>query len=96
MSEPNSEAPEESGSLADYTCMGNFDPLVARRIIRRFAEHNVGYEVRDASSLDMAGAGIGEYDAPATRYPIHARINRIRLWVLPGDQEQAQRLIDEV
>ena len=39
---------------------------------------------------------IGDYDAPATRYPIHARINRIRLWVFPEDQEDAQRLIDEV
>jgi hypothetical protein len=96
MNASDSGETEANGSQDDYTCMGNFDPLVARRIIRRFAEHKVRYEARDASSLDMAGAGIGDYDAPATRYPIHARINRIRLWVLPEDQEEAQRLIDEV
>jgi hypothetical protein len=96
MSASDSHAGEADGPSAEYTCLGNFDPLVARRIIRRFAEHNVRFEARDASSLDMAGAGIGEYDTPATRYPVHARINRIRLWVFPEDQLEAERLIDEV
>jgi hypothetical protein len=96
MSAPNAESSQPNDPSAEYVCLGNFDPLVARRIINRFAEHQVPYEARDASSLDMAGAGIGEYDGPLTRYPIHARINRVRLWVPPDYQRQAARLIDEV
>jgi hypothetical protein len=92
----NTEPSQPSGRSSDYVCLGNFDPLVARRIIRRFAEHDVPYEARDASSLDMADAGIGDYDGPATRYPVHARINRVRLWVLHDYQQEASRLIDEV
>jgi len=37
MSADNAESGEPSDPLADYVCLGNFDPLVARRIIRRFA-----------------------------------------------------------
>ena len=81
---------------ADYICLGNFDPLVARRIICRLTEHEIPYETRDASSLDTAGAGIGEYDAPVTRQPVHARISRVRLWVFQDYQQEAVRLIDEV
>jgi hypothetical protein len=96
MSTPNAEAGDPHDRSAEYVCLGNFDRLVARRIINRFTEHQVPYETRDASSLDMADAGIGEYDGPLTRYPIHARINRVRLWIARDYQRQAARLIDEV
>jgi hypothetical protein len=96
MSTPKAEAGDSHDPSAEYVCLGNFDPLVARRIIIRFTDHQVPYETRNASSLDMAGAGIGEYDGPLTRYPIHARINRVRLWVPRGYQRTAVRLIDDV
>jgi len=96
MSAANTEPSQPSDPSADYVCLGNFDPLVARRIICRFAEHEIPYAARDAGSLDMAGAGIGDYDAPATRYPVHARINRVRLWVFQDYHQEAVRLIDEV
>ena len=96
MSAANTEPTESGDTSADYVCLGNFDPLVARRIIERFVQHEVRYEARDASSIEMAGAGIGDYDAPATRYPVRARINRVRLWVSPHDQQKAQGLVEEV
>jgi hypothetical protein len=96
MNAPDSETGQPSNPFANYICLGNFDPLVARRIINRFAENQMPYEARDASTLDMAGAGIGEYDEPLTRYPIHARIHRVRLWVPPDYQQEAALLIDQI
>ena len=44
----------------EYVSFGYFDPLVAKRIMRRFSEHGVRFKACDASQLDMASAGIGE------------------------------------
>jgi hypothetical protein len=56
----------------------------------------VRFEARDASRIDMASAGIGDYDTPVTRYPVLARNNRIELLIHSDDQEEARRLVDEV
>jgi uncharacterized membrane protein len=90
---------DDQGSDAsggEYVSFGNFDPLVARRIMRRFSENRVRFQARDASRIDMASAGIGDYDTPVTRYPIRARNNRVELLVHLDDQEEAQRSVDEV
>jgi hypothetical protein len=38
---------EAESSLADYVSLGNFDPLVARRIVQRFIEHKIRYDRYD-------------------------------------------------
>ena len=93
-----SGTPKHPDDAADggYVSFSYFDPLVARRIMLRFSERGVRFNARDASRLDMASAGIGDYDTPVTRYPILARNNRIELLVHPGDQEKARRIVDEV
>ena len=79
-----------------YISFGYFDALVAKRIMRRLSKDGVRFEARDASRLDMASAGVGDYDTPVTRYPILARNNRIEILVHSHDQREAQRMVDEV
>ena len=79
-----------------YVSFGYFDPLVARRIMKRFSEENVRFEARDASQLTMADAGIVDYVTPVTRQPIRARNNRIELLVHPGDQAEAGKTVDQI
>ena len=88
------QASDASGP--QYVSFGNFDPLVARRIMHRFSENRVRFQARDTSRIDMASAGIGDYDTPVTRAPIRARNNRIELLVHSDDQEKVRKSVDEV
>ena len=89
---PNERIDSDTG----YVSFGYFDPFVARRIMHRFSGHGVRFEARDASRLDMASAGIGDYDTPVTRSPILAGNNRIELLVHSDYPVDAQRMVDEV
>jgi hypothetical protein len=53
-----------SDSDSEYISYGYFDPLLARRIIKRFAEVGVRFDAADTSRIDMADAGIVGYETP--------------------------------
>jgi hypothetical protein len=83
-------------SEAAYVSHGYFDPLVARRILKRFEQDGVRFDVIDTSRLDMDDAGVVEYVTPLTRPPKLARLNRIELFVHREDEEKARKIIDEI
>jgi hypothetical protein len=92
----NSGDQTQDDSCAPYVTHGYFDPLVARRIVKRFSQEDVRFKVEDASRLDMADAGVVDYVTPSTRYPKLARNNRVELFVHCEDEEKARKIIEEI
>jgi hypothetical protein len=83
-------------SDAPYVTYGYFDPLVARRIVKRFASESIRFEVADASRIDTADAGVVDYVTPLTRFPLRTRNNRVEIFVHRDDEEKARKIVDEI
>jgi hypothetical protein len=75
-------------SDASYISHGYFDPLIARRILERFGQEGVRFEVADAEVVD--------YITPLLRRPRLARVNRVELFIHRDDEEKARKIVGEI
>jgi hypothetical protein len=83
-------------SDAPYICHGYFDPLIARRILKRFGQEGVRFEVADASRIDMADAEVVDDITPLLRRLRLARVNRVELFIHWDDEEKARKIVGEI
>ena len=83
-------------SDASYISHGYFDPLIARRILERFGQEGVRFEVADASRIDMADAEVVDYITPLLGRPRLARVNRVELFIHRDDEEKARKIVGEI
>ena len=90
---PPREAEDRSEDA--YRSHGYFDPFDGRRILKRFEEEGVRFQIADAS-------GVERWDSKFPRYALFRtvparvmRSNRIEIFVHVADAEKAQKIIDE-
>jgi hypothetical protein len=88
--------PEPDDEQGAYISHGYFDPLLARRIMKRFAEEHVRFETADASRIDMADAAVVDVMTPVLRRPRLARVNRVELFIHRDDEEKARKIVEEI
>jgi hypothetical protein len=88
---------EQSGSDSDeYMSIGYFDPLLAKRIMKRLSRENIRFAARDASGIGICGAEL-PYERPSPEpYPVLHRESRIELFIYTADTSKARSAIDEV
>ena len=71
---------------------GSFDPLLARRIVKRFETEGVRFEASDTSYVDMANARVSQIAIP---YPRLFRHNQVELFIHPDDAAKGRKIIEE-
>jgi hypothetical protein len=91
MSEPvKAEDHEDS-----YRSHGYFGPFDARRILKRFEEQGVRFQIADASGVERWDSNFPRYTLMRTVPARVLRSNRIEIFVHSADAKEAQRIIDE-
>ena len=78
-----------------YRSHGYFDPFDARRILKRFEEHDVRFQIADASGVERWDSKFPRYALFRTVSARVMRSNRIEIFVHLADAEKAQKIIDE-
>jgi hypothetical protein len=86
----------EDRSEDPYRSLGYFDPFDARRILKRFEEQGVRFQVADASGVERSDSKFPRYALMRTVPPRVLRSNRIEIFVHLADAEKAQQIIDDI
>ena len=78
-----------------YRSSGYFDPFDAKRILKRFQEEGVHFQIADASGVERWDSKFPRYTLMRTVPARVLRSNRIEIFVHLADEEKAQQIIDE-
>jgi len=76
-----------------YRSHGYFDPFDARRILRRFEEQGVRFQIADASGVERWDSKFPRYVLMKTVPAWVMRCNRIEIFVHMADTEKAQMIV---
>ena len=85
---------EDSGE-GPYRSHGYFGPFDARRILKRFEEQRVRFQIADASGVERWDSKFPRYALMKTLPTWVLRSNRIEIFVHVADAKKAQNIIDE-
>jgi hypothetical protein len=78
-----------------YRSHGYFGPFDARRILKRFEEQGVRFQIADASGVERWDSKFPRYALMRTVPARVMRSNRVEIFVHLADAEKAQKIIDE-
>jgi hypothetical protein len=91
-----SQRSETTDPSADaYRSHGYFEPFHARRILKRFEEEGVRFQIADASGVERWDSKFPQYVLMRIVPARTLRRNRIEIFVYLADAEKAQKIIDE-
>ena len=78
-----------------YRSYGYFGPFDARRILKRFEEQGVRFQIAGASGVERWDGKFPRYALMKTVPAWVMRSNRIEIFIHLADTEKAQKIIDE-
>ena len=78
-----------------YRSRGYFDSFDARRILKRFEEEGVRFQIADASGVERWDSKFPRYTLMRTVPARVLRSNRIEIFVHLADAEKVQKIIHE-
>ncbi len=85
--DPPQQADEDSGD--NYRSYGRFDPFDAERILKRFTELGVRFQIADASGVIWTGVAL--YNPPVQL----GRANLIEIFVHREDDQKAGKILSD-
>ena len=92
------ETEEKSDDSSDdpYQSHGYFEPFRARRILKRFEEQGIRFQVSDASGVERWDSKFPQYQLWSTTSARVHRNDRIEIFIHVADSAKARSILDEI